>query len=116
MAYGIYPSIIGLLVTLLGLFLWGMGFLNLGKKAFSILPEAKVLQTERIYKYFRHPIYLGITLTFLGLSLSLGSWEGFIYIIIIIIPLTIIRAREEEKVLMAKFGQEYLDYKKRVKL
>lgn len=106
-------GILGLIITFIGLFFWASGFMALGPQAFSVLPKAKVLKTGGIYKYFRHPIYLGITLTCLGLSLSLGSREGLLYTIFIVIPLNIARAMKEEKVLIQKFGQEYFEYKKK---
>lgn len=105
--------VLGLMVAFLGLFLWGFGFYNLGRPSFSVLPKAKKLQTNGLYKYFRHPIYLGITLTLLGLSLSTSSLLGFIYTTIIILPLNMLRARNEERVLIAKFGPEYLEYRKK---
>ncbi len=104
---------LGLTIAFLGLFLWGLGFYNLGQESFAVLPKAKKLKTQGLYKYFRHPIYLGIILTLLGLSLSTSSLPGFIYTIIIIIPLNFLRAKREEKVLIAKFGQEYLEYRKK---
>lgn len=110
--FGLGLTLLGLFFTFPGLILWFMSFLKLGAKSFAILPKAKVLETKGIYKYFRHPLYLGITLTFLGLSLSKGSWECLFYTIFIIIPLNIVRAKREEKVLSQKFGKEYLDYKK----
>lgn len=109
----IFLAILGLVAAFAGLFLWGIGFLTLGHASFSVLPKAKVLKTSGVYKYFRHPIYLGIILTCFGLSLSLGSREGLAYTIFIIIPLNIARAAKEEKVLTNKFGQEYANYKKK---
>lgn len=106
-------GILGLIITFIGLFLWGSGFIALGPASFSVLPKAKILKTSGIYKYFRHPVYLGITLTCLGLSLSLGSKVGLVYTIFIILPLNIVRALREEKILTAKFGQKYLAYKKK---
>ncbi|MBI4999557.1 DUF1295 domain-containing protein [Candidatus Gottesmanbacteria bacterium] len=94
LGFGLPWAVVGLILTFIGLILWIFGFINLGKRAFSVLPKAKVLKTTGIYKYFRHPIYLGITLTCLGLSLSLGSKAGLFYTILIIIPLNIIRARK----------------------
>lgn len=110
---GVLRELGGLIPTFFGLCLWVCGFISLGTRAFAVLPKAKALQTTGIYRYFRHPLYLGITLTLLGLSLSLGSKEGLLYTIIIIIPINTLRARREEKVLVAKFGQKHLDYKKR---
>ncbi len=113
LGFGLAWSIMGLILTFTGLILWILSFVGLGRRAFAVLPKAKALETGGLYRYFRHPLYLGIDLTLLGLSLALGSWPGLIYTIIIILPLNVIRARREEKVLEAKFGQAYLDYRKK---
>jgi len=64
------------------------------------------------FRYIRHPLYLASLLTYLGLAVStvslwsLAVWGGIFafhnYI-----------AGYEEKLLAAKFGQEYSEYKKR---
>lgn len=111
LGFGLIWAILGLTITFTGLGLWVSGFISLGRRALTVLPKAKYLQIGGIYKYFRHPVYYGITLTLLGLSLSLGSWLGLGYTIFIIIPLNMIRAQKEEKILLEKFGQEYINYK-----
>lgn len=106
-------GIFGVLGCLVGLILWLWGLISLGS-SFSILPKAKKLKTGGAYKFFRHPIYLGIALSYLGISISLGSFWGLFYTIFIIIPLNIIRAKKEEKVLMTAFLKKYLEYRKKV--
>lgn len=106
-------QIIGLIIAFMGLVLWVCGFMFLGKKSFSVLPKAKILQTTGIYRYFRHPIYLGIILTYLGLSLCLGSATALLYLLLVICPTCLIRAIKEERSLHKQFGQKYLDYQKR---
>lgn len=113
LGFGLFWAILGLTLTFTGLFLWILGFVGLGRHAFAVLPKAKALETKGVYRYFRHPVYLGIALTLVGLSLALGSWPGLIYTIIIILPLNQLRARREEKVLEATFGQAYLEYRKK---
>lgn len=77
--------------------------------SFSVLAKAKKLKTGGAYKFFRHPIYLGINLTCLGIAMGLGSWLGLVYAILIVIPLNLIRAKKEEKTLSQKFGRKYLN-------
>lgn len=94
---------------LIGVILWALSMINLGQ-SFGILPGADRLVTAGLYKYFRHPMYLGITLTLFGLFLALGSIFGMIYLIAVVLPLNIIRARLEEKALWEKFGDHYESY------
>lgn len=107
----LYLQITGLLIGLIGIIIWILGFMQLGRRAFAVLPKAKALQTKGIYKYFCHPLYIGIGLTLLGLSLAKGSLLILLYTLLIIIPLNFLRARKEEKILIDEFGKEYLKYK-----
>jgi len=104
----ILPS---LLLSIIGLILWFSGYFYL-RTNFSVLPQAKNLVTSGPYRFFRHPIYSGITLTLFGLSLAISSLKGLLYFFLIVLPLSIYRARNEEKTLKKKFGQKYEAYKK----
>lgn len=77
--------------------------------------EATRLVTHGPYRFTRNPMYLGLTIGYIGLSLVLNTaWP------LIILPLmlwllvrTVIDA--EEKYLAAEFGDEYVRYTKRVR-
>ena len=84
--------------------------LNLGN-SFSIAPEARKLVTNGVYSKVRHPVYTFGTLFIVGLIMYTGKlW--FLVFLLLVVPLQIARARAEEKVLIAKFGDAYLNYKK----
>ena len=106
-------NITGLIISFIGLILWATSYIYL-RGSLSVLPKAKQLVTTGPYKYFSHPVYLGINLALFGLSLGSGSIPGVLYTILIVIPLNFLRAKTEEKELSKKFGQEYKEYKKRV--
>jgi protein-S-isoprenylcysteine O-methyltransferase Ste14 len=66
-----------------------------------------------IFAYVRHPLYLGILLIYLGFvlgSFSILSFVSFGLIFFVYNNLAIF----EEKDLERMFGEEYLEYKKRV--
>jgi len=98
--------IAGWVLGLGGLTLWILGMVSLGKHL-AVLPGAKRLVTRGVYRVLRHPIYLGITLTLLGLVLCLGSAWGLAYLLALVVPLNVVRAVLEERVLRAQFGVEY---------
>jgi protein-S-isoprenylcysteine O-methyltransferase Ste14 len=75
------------------------------------MPGADHLVIRGVYKYLRHPIYIGIIFTILGLTVASGSVFGLIFLFVIVIPLNILRAYFEEKALLKKFGKEYEVYK-----
>lgn len=65
-----------------------------------------------IYRYIRHPIYLGAILLHLGSFLLFSSPYGSL-VMLGYIPIVLYKIRIEEKMLVEKFGKEYRDYMKR---
>ncbi len=107
-----YPGLVpaALAVGLAGLGLWILGTINLGK-SLAVLPGADRLVVRGIYRYVRHPIYIGIVFTILGLTVASGSTFGLTFLIVVVIPLNIVRARFEEKALSRKFRKDYASYR-----
>ena len=71
--------------------------------------------TEGIYRFTRNPMYLGMALAYAGLALIADSPVALILLpIVLVIVQTQVIAREE-RYLGAKFGEPYLDYKRRVR-
>ena len=71
------------------------------------------LITRGIYAHIRHPHYLGGIVWALSFTFFFRSyWVLLVWIISL--PMFYYLARSEEKKLIEKFGEDYLDYKKRV--
>jgi len=77
------------------------------------MPEHKLI-TSGPYHLIRHPIYLGGILFGLSIPMISDSLYGFV-IMLIPIPIVLHRIRIEEKVLVSRFGQEYLEYARKTK-
>ena len=88
--------ILGTIISLFGIVFWVISFINLGTN-FGVLPQKQKKVNRGLYKYFRHPMYIGIYSTFLGLSLAFKSWPGLVFLSLITLPLFILRASLEEK-------------------
>jgi len=95
----IITTIIGTVTAIIGLSVWITSYLHLGK-SFGILPQNQKRISKGIYKYISHPMYLGIWLTFLGLSLAQASKAGIIFLCLVITPLFALRIKLEEKKLI----------------
>ena len=105
---GIY--LIGLSVAIIGRIQLGNNWANL--EDYQVLPE-QALVNHGIYRFIRHPIYIGDVLLLLGLELALNSW-----IVLGVIPLfgyVFMQAKSEEKILSRAF-QGYDEYQKRTKM
>lgn len=76
------------------------------------IQESHQLIMTGLYCYIRHPIYLGMICTALGLSFLFRSWIGLVAMIPIVGSL-LFRIRDEEAVLHKEFGSEWEAYCKR---
>lgn len=95
-----------------GMAIWILGMVSLGK-SLAVLPGTDALKTGGIYRFFRHPIYVGINLTLFGLLAACGSIFGMVYMAVVVLPLNFYRARQEENALLEKFGDSYRTYRKK---
>jgi protein-S-isoprenylcysteine O-methyltransferase Ste14 len=78
--------------------------------SFSVRAKASRLVTTGLYSRVRNPIYLFGGLFIVGLSLFVSVW-GPLAVALVIVPLQVVRARREERVLAEAFGEEYERYK-----
>jgi len=63
-----------------------------------------------IYSRIRHPVYVFSAIAIAGLVLYM-DFPKFLLLFVVLIPLQIVRARREERVLEDRFGEEYRRYK-----
>ncbi len=100
----------------LGLGLTGLAGVILARyargRSFSVAARATELVTSGIYSRVRNPIYVSGMVFLVGLLLM---WqEPYLGIVLVaLIPMQIIRARREARVLEARFGNAYREYRAR---
>ncbi|MFN7168834.1 MAG: methyltransferase family protein [Pannonibacter sp.] len=79
-------------------------------------PEAAShLVVSGLYRYTRNPMYLGMLLVLVGWAVWLGHPLALFGPLLFKIVLTWLQILPEEAALEASFGQEYHDYKARVR-
>lgn len=88
--------LLGILLSLVGSCLWIMSYMHLGW-SFGVLPQKQKRVTKGLYKYFNHPMYVGIYITFLGLALANASLPGLLFLLLVIVPLLVLRATLEDR-------------------
>jgi protein-S-isoprenylcysteine O-methyltransferase Ste14 len=96
--------LVGISFPLFVLARWQLG------SSFSVKAKASRLVTTGLYSRLRNPIYLFGGLFIVGLSLFLSPW-GPLAVALVIVPMQVMRARREERVLAEAFGEEYERYK-----
>ena len=87
------------------------------QKGTTIKPfeESSYLVDEGLFRYSRNPIYLGMVVFLLGLWLFLGSLSPLVVIPVFVGLIQAKFIKAEEKMLEEKFGEEYREYKVRVR-
>lgn len=101
----------GLGLSLVCFPLWIIARVQLGT-SFSVRPEARRLVTHGLYARIRHPIYVFGSGAYFGALLALQIWP-ILCAWMALLPLEVIRARRESKVLAEQFGEEYDLYSRR---
>ena len=87
---------LGIILSMVGIIFWIISYINLGH-SFGVLPKKQKRVKRGLYKYFNHPMYMAIFTTFLGMSIANASWQGLIFLNIVILPILFIRAHFEDK-------------------
>ena len=106
-----YNLFIAYLFLICGLLVSAFSLLDLGK-SFDVLPAKRDIVTKGMYKFVRHPIYLGYFLAALGtLTRSLSIYNSMIFCLLL--SLTLLRIFFEEKELSK--SSEYEAYKNKTR-
>ena len=72
------------------------------------------LVTEGLYSWSRNPIYIALSVFYVGLSIALTTGWALLLLPIVIVVLQKGVIEREEAYLAEEFGAQYLAYKKRV--
>jgi len=101
--------IVGAILTMGGAIGMTLARIQLGN-SFSIRPQARELVTRGLYARIRNPVYIFGMVLIAGVILYVNR-PKLCWIFLIIIPLQVVRARAESKVLEEHFGDSYRQYK-----
>lgn len=74
----------------------------------------KIIATG-LYKFIRHPGYLGQLIIFMGISISISNWLSILLMMIPVCLGYLYRIKVEEKFMTDQFGNDYKDYQERTK-
>jgi protein-S-isoprenylcysteine O-methyltransferase Ste14 len=101
--------IAGLAILIAGMALVTLARIQLAN-SFSITPQATKLVTHGIYSRIRNPVYVFSAVALAGLVLYLDLPYLF-WVFLILVPMQILRARAEGRLLEQHFGDQYRQYK-----
>jgi protein-S-isoprenylcysteine O-methyltransferase Ste14 len=113
-SYSIFVPYTGLLLILIGMALRFYSIWSLGR-LFTVdvtIRDNHEIKKNGVYRFIRHPSYLGSIISFIGFGLSLNNWVSLLIISVLVTSAMLYRINIEEKLLKQQFGSEYSDYMK----
>jgi protein-S-isoprenylcysteine O-methyltransferase Ste14 len=109
-------SLAGIVIIFIGFMLMGKTW-DLFKKYNTTLDFEKSahLVKEGVFSKTRNPMYIGMFLLLLGLAICFRNIFSLIVPFGFLLIIQLLFIPKEEKLMLGEFGQEYLDYKKKVR-
>jgi protein-S-isoprenylcysteine O-methyltransferase Ste14 len=104
----------GLVLFVVGSVLRMVPVFVLGRRLSGLvaIQEGHELETGGLYRFIRHPSYLGFLLGLFGWDLVFRSVIGLLVSLLMVPPL-VARMNSEEALLESEFGERYADYRRR---
>jgi protein-S-isoprenylcysteine O-methyltransferase Ste14 len=102
-------------VSALSLGAWGRRTMHGASTNISPLKPAVSLVTSGPFRFSRNPLYVAITLLYVGFTMLLNSWWGVIMLAPVLMALHWGVVQREEQYLQLKFGEQYTEFRSRVR-
>ena len=113
------PIGVGILVLMLGFGLALVGVFAFRKAKTSSNPldprKASHIVDSGVYGHTRNPMYLGMAIGLVGFCLLIGALISLVVVVFFCWYLNEFQIKPEEHILEEKFGQDFLDYKNKVR-
>lgn len=111
----VYLRYVGLIIFIVFSWVQVVSYKSLGNSyshEIVVFREHQLIK-KGMYKSIRHPQYVSQILSDIGAGLALMSYCVIPLVLLVEIPLFIMRANFEERLLQNHFGDDYKDYKKK---
>lgn len=104
-----------LLMPAIGLLLWSLGlFLKARTSPLPMRPTTSLVFSGP-YRWTRNPMYLAMLLLYIGVALLFDIFWALVLIPLIMLLVVRLVIQREEQYLEARFGDEYRQYRRRVR-
>ena len=111
---GLWPGL-ALVALGTGIAIWGRRTMVAAGTNVNPSRPAMTIVSSGPFRFSRNPLYLCLTLMYLGLTLAVNTWWGFVALIPLIILMHAGVVLREERYLEKKFGEPYRQYRSRVR-
>jgi protein-S-isoprenylcysteine O-methyltransferase Ste14 len=95
--------------------LWAAG--RFGRAGTPLVPvkAATALVTDGPFRHSRNPMYLSLTVGYVGVSLIINTWWPLVLLPVVLLVMRLWVIAREEAYLAKRFGEKYADYCRRVR-
>ncbi len=114
-----YFNQISLFFLISGFIIILISFLRFKKEKTTIDPikieKASSLVTNGIFKYSRNPMYLGMLLILISVSIKFNFYGGLLVVGSFVYFITYFQILPEEKAMLKLFGKDFINYKNKTR-
>jgi len=107
---GLVPLALGVLLNL-----WCDRLFHHARTTVDPFEQPSSLITGGPFRISRHPMYLGMVTLLAGLGVLLGTLSAFLVVPVFALAMDRVFIRTEEQAMEKTFGEEYREYRKRVR-
>jgi len=110
-------NLVGVIPIVVGVFLDFAADAQFKRHRTTVKPfeDSAALVTTGVYAGTRHPMYLGFVLILLGVAVLFGSLGPFAIVAVFPAVMEAIFIRTEERMLAARFGEQWVAYRAKVR-
>ena len=111
-------AVAGVLAIAAGVALGFSAVTEFQRRGTTILPArrpTRAIVAAGPYRFTRNPMYLGMTIAYVGASLLINSMWPLLMLPVVLLAVDRYVIAREERYLRAKFGDEYVAYTRRVR-
>ena len=76
---------------------------------------ATTIVTAGPFRYSRNPLYVALTLLYVGLTIAVNTWWGMVLLVPLLAAMHFGVVLREERYLEERFGSDYIGYQRRVR-
>tara|TARA_Y100001954_G_C15653006_1_gene523676 strand:- start:9 stop:455 length:447 start_codon:yes stop_codon:yes gene_type:complete len=114
-----YSNQISLVFLIFGLVIIIISFQRFKKEKTTINPinieKASSLVTGGIFKYSRNPMYLGMLLILISITIRFNIYGGILIVGFFVYFITYFQILPEEKAMLKLFGDDFINYKNKTR-
>jgi protein-S-isoprenylcysteine O-methyltransferase Ste14 len=109
------PTGLALSVAAVAIARWGRKTMQAAGTNINPMLPATTIVSSGPFRYSRNPLYIALTLLFLGLTLLLNTWWGIVMLAPLLLTMHVGVVLREERYLDRKFGDSYRAYRSSVR-